>query len=215
MILEKQRKRVIEIALEVEKLNLVPLTFGNFSLRDLETGYICITPSGMKYSNLLPADIVVMDINCNIIDGNRLPSIESFMHCLIYKKRLDVFGVVHTHSTYATAWACCNKNIPCILAESACIVGGPILCAPFAPGGSKELAELTVNTLSDSGSVLMEKHGLLSVGSNIENALANAIIVEESAKIAFIAKGIGEITELPSDLCSKLRNDTLKNYGQR
>ncbi|GAA0731720.1 class II aldolase/adducin family protein [Clostridium oceanicum] len=215
MLLEKQREKIIQIALEVQKLNLVALTFGNFSIRDIETGYVCVTPSGMKYEDLKTEDIVIMDTDCNIVDGSRKPSIEASMHCAVYRKRKDVFGIVHTHSVYATAWASCNKSIPCVLAETAAVVGGTIKCAPFKPMGSVELAEVTIEELGNSDAVLMERHGVLAVGNNIDVALANAIIVEESAKVAYFAKNIGEISELPKDVCLKLRNDVMEKYGQK
>lgn len=215
MLLEEQRRKVIEIALEVQKMKLVPLTFGNFSLKDAETSYVCITPSGMKYETLQPEDIVVMDKKCNIIDGKRKPSIEAPMHCAVYRKRDDVFGVVHTHSSYATAWACCNKAIPCILAETAALVGGPIKCAPFAPMGTVELAEVTAEGLGKADAVLMERHGALAVGPNIDAALVNAVILEETAKVAYFSKAIGEVEELPEEVYKRLREDTIAKYGQK
>lgn len=214
MLLEEQRKKVIEIALEVQRLNLVPLTFGNFSIRDAETGYVCVTPSGMKYEELKPEDIVVMDTNCNVVDGIRKPSIEAPMHCEAYRKRDDVFGVVHTHSPYATAWASCNKAIPCIIAETAAVVGGAIECAAFAPMGTVELAKVTVEGLGSKDAVLMERHGALAVGPNIDVALVNAIVIEETAKIAYFTKSIGEAIELPAEVCKRLREDTITKYGQ-
>ena len=126
MILENERKKIIQIALSVQKEKLVPLTFGNFSLRDPNTGFVCITPSGMPYEKLVPSDIVVIDLNGKIIDGNRKPSIETPLHTTIYKKRKDVNGVVHTHSTYVTAWSCINGGMPCITSEAANLVGGKV-----------------------------------------------------------------------------------------
>ncbi|MCH3965775.1 MAG: class II aldolase/adducin family protein [Clostridium sp.] len=214
MLLDIQRKKVIEIALEVQRQKLVALTFGNFSLRDNKTGYICVTPSGMKYEELLPEDIVVVDENCNIIDGKRKPSIEAGMHCAVYRRRSDVSGVVHTHSPWATAWACCNQEIPCLLAELAGLVGGPVRCAPYRPMGSKELAEVTAESLKNDDAILMEKHGALSVGTNIDIALNNAIVIEEAAKIAIGAKIIGTLSPLPEQVCKEARQSIIEKYGQ-
>ena len=132
MLLENERKKVSDIALKIKEENLIPLTFGNFSLRDPETGYVCITPSGMPYETLHPSDIVVVDLDCNTIDGERRPSIETPLHTSMYKKRSDVNGIVHTHSTFCTAWACRNEGMPCITSEAAELVGGQINLAPFS-----------------------------------------------------------------------------------
>lgn len=119
MILESERKRVIAAAVRASDEKLVPLTFGNFSVRDPQSGYICITPSGMPYHTLTPEDIVVVDTEGNVIDGKRRPSIETPLHTMVYRKRPDVFGIVHTHSTYLTAWSCLDGGMPCVTSEAA------------------------------------------------------------------------------------------------
>jgi L-ribulose-5-phosphate 4-epimerase len=159
MLLENQRAKVIKIALKAQQMGLMALTFGNFSLRDPETGYVCITPSGMPYEDLKPEDVVVVDVNGNNVDGKRKPSIETPMHTMVYRKRPDVFGVVHTHSVFASAWASCDVEFPLILAEVAALVGEPIETAPYRPMGTVELAEIVTDTLKDKHAVLMANHG--------------------------------------------------------
>lgn len=215
MILEETRKKVIEIALRAQKEKLIALTFGNFSIRDRETGYVCITPSGMNYDILTPEDIVVVDENAKIIDGKRKPSIETPMHCIVYRKRKDVFGIAHTHSTFATAWACCEEDIPCVVAEVGCVVGGPIKCSPYRPIGTLELGEAVVAYLGNTDAVLLGKHGALAVGPDIDTAFTNAVIVEEGAKVAYYAKGIGMLYPIPEEQCKELRTTTIEKYGQK
>lgn len=215
MLLLMQRQKVIEIALKAQRDRLIPLTMGNFSLRDEETGYICITPSGMDYSLLQPEDIVVVDIQGTIIDGNRKPSIETQLHCRTYAKRADVFGICHTHSTYATAWACCGKEIPVIVAELAGMIGGPVKCAPYAPMGTIELADIVAAHLYSQNAILMENHGMLAVGENIDKAFANAVIVEEGAKITLYSMQIGGMKTIADQECKDLKRKTLENYGQK
>ncbi|GAA0181537.1 class II aldolase/adducin family protein [Clostridium sediminicola] len=214
MMLEEQRKKVIEIALAVQKEKLVPLTFGNFSLKNEETGYVCITPSGMLYETLKPEDIVVLDVNCNKIDGERKPSIEAPLHCAAYRKRSDIGGIVHTHSTYCTAWACAGIEMPCVTAEAAALVGGKIKCAPFKPMGTVDLAEVTTDWLGEDSVVLMEKHGAFAVGQNIDQAFVNAVIVEESAKVTYVASQIADLKPIDEEMCKFLQKDTAENYGQ-
>ena len=215
MLLENERKKVIEIALKIKAEKLIPLTFGNFSLRDPETGYICITPSGMPYDTLHPSDIVVVDVDNNIIDGERKPSIETPLHTSMYKKRPDVNGVVHTHSTYCTAWACRDGGMPCITSEAAELVGGKVNLASFVPPGSKELAEVTSEAIGQDKAVLMENHGVICVDETIDKAFNDAIIVEESAKVAYIAYQMGEVNTLEDQMIKFLKEDADQNYGQK
>ena len=214
MLLQDLRMKLIQIALRAQRENLIPLTFGNFSIRDKETGYICITPSGMEYSLLVPEDIVVVDSDCNIIDGKRKPSIEVAMHCMTFRERPDVFGIAHTHSTFATAWASCCEDIPAVVAEVAALVGSSISCAPYRPMGTIELAQVVVDYLKDKYAVLLANHGLLAVGPSIEVAYANAVIVEEGAKVAFYGKQIGIIKYIPDEECMNLRRIAMEKSGQ-
>ncbi|AND85617.1 class II aldolase/adducin family protein [Clostridium tyrobutyricum] len=214
MLLEDNRKKVIEIALKVQEKELVTLTFGNFSIRDKETDYICITPSGINYEDLKPEDIVVANLHGEVIDGNKKPSTEILMHCAIYKKRQDVFGIIHTHSTMATSWACCGMDIPCISSELSSLIGGPIRCAPYKTQETRELGEVAAATLKDSNAILLKNHGTISVGKDINEAFINSIIVEESAKKAFYAKQIGVLSIISEDECNLIKKNVKKKYGQ-
>jgi L-ribulose-5-phosphate 4-epimerase len=215
LLLQKEREQLIKYALKAQKMGLIALTFGNFSLRDKETGYICITPSGMDYEDLDPSDIIVMDENGNIIEGSRKPSVETPMHTMVYRKRKDVFSVVHTHSVFATAWASCNIKFPVIVAELAALVGEPVKTAPYRRMATAELAEAVTDTLEDGHAVLMSNHGLLTVGPDLKTAFANAVIVEEGAKITFYAKMMGQLKEIDDEECKVLRKWTIERYGQK
>lgn len=215
MLLQEQRQKVIEIALKAQGDKLIPLTMGNFSIRDKESGHVCITPSGMEYSLLRPEDIVVVDLYGNIVDGQRKPSIETHLHCRTYAKRPDVLGICHTHSAYATAWACCGKEIPVIVAELAGMIGGPVKCAPYAPMGTMELAETVALHIGMQNAILMENHGMLAVGETIDKAYANAVIVEEAAKITLFALQIGGMKTITEQECKELNRQTIENYGQK
>lgn len=215
MLLENERKKVIEIALKIKAEKLIPLTFGNFSLRDPETGYVCITPSGMPYDTLHPSDIVVTDVNGTIIDGERRPSIELSLHTSIYRSREDVFGIVHTHSAFCTAWACRDGGIPCITSEVAELVGSQVKCAPFAPPGSEELAKVTSQTLGNDRAVLMGNHGVICADASIDKAFNDALIVEQGAKVAFYAFQMGNVNTLDDQMIKYLEEDAKENYGQK
>lgn len=215
MILFEQRKKVIEIAQKAQDMGLIILTTGNFSLRDRDTGYVCLTPSGMNYRELEPADIPVVDLDGNIIEGIRRPSIESPMHREVYRKRADVFGVCHTHSPYATAWASVDEEFPLVLAELAAMLGGPLKTAPYRTAGTPELAETVTMTLGEQNAVLMGNHGLLAAGADIDKAFANAFLVEEAAKVAYYAKGIGQVRKISEKEAVELKEWLNNIYGQR
>lgn len=215
MLLKELREKVIEIALKAQKEKLIPLTMGNFSGRDRETGLICITPSGMEYDELKASDILVVDLDGNVTEGEWKPSIELPLHCAVYKRRADVFGISHTHSTFATAWACCAESIPAVVAELAALTGGPVECAPYKTMGSFELAETSAEYLRDRDAILLANHGLLAVGPDIETAFSYSVIVEEGAKVAYYARQIGNLRTIPEDECKVLRKITLEKYGQR
>jgi L-ribulose-5-phosphate 4-epimerase len=215
MVLEGLRQRVIDVALKAQREKLIPLTMGNFSARDKVTGYICITPSGMEYEKLTTSDIVIMNVDGNVVEGRRKPSIEAPLHCAVYRRRGDVFGVSHTHSVFATAWAACNESIPVVVAELAALIGGPVECAIYKPMGSLELAETAALRLKDRHAILLANHGVLAVGHDIEASFANAVVVEEGAKIAFYARQIGVMRLIPEEECKSLRKNTLEKYGQK
>jgi L-ribulose-5-phosphate 4-epimerase len=215
MLLQERREELIAVAQQIQKDKLVPLTFGNFSLRDFETGYICITPSGMLYDQLKPEDIVVVDVDGKHVDGDRLPSIEKDLHCAVFRKRPEIGAVVHTHSTFVTTWACCNKAIPTIVAEVAALVKGKIKCAPYALCGSQELAAVTAEYLKEDDAILMANHGVLVVGDSIQRAYVNAVIVEEGAKVAFYAEQLGGMYVFTPEECETERLSANAGYGQR
>ena len=215
MLVEELRMKVLETAQRAHTEKLVPLTFGNFSARDEKTGYVCITPSGMPYMTLKPEDIVVVDVDGNIVDGARKPSIETPLHTLIYKKRTDVFGVVHTHSTFLTAWACLDGGMPCITSEAASLVGGGLKTAPFAVQGTLELAKVTSDALGNEKAVLMANHGAVFADKNIDAAYNDAYVMEESAKVAYLAYTLGKPNLLSDQLMKTLQKKTDEEYGQK
>ncbi len=190
------KNEVIFWAQKAENLGLVVPTTGNFSLRDKETGYIFVTPHGIFREFLKPDDIVVLDINGNKIEGKNRPSYETPVHLEVYKNREDVFGIAHTHSPYACCFAVLNRTIPLIHIETFFSVGGNIPVVDFAPPGSKELAKKTLEKLSNRSAVLLENHGVLTIGSSLSYAVLIAILVEETAKIYHRALRIGKPKEL-------------------
>ncbi len=213
-MLSEQRLQVVKTAQKAQKMGLLPLTFGNLSLRDVETGYICITPSGLEYSEMEPEDILVIDVAGKIIEGKRKPSTETPLHCRAYQERADIYGVCHTHSTFATAWASSANQLPVVVAELAALVGGTVETAPYRPMGTPELAEVVVAALGNKHAVLMANHGVLTVGYDLNTAFANAVVIEEGARVAYYVYNIGGGNIIPEDECQRLREWVLRRYGQ-
>jgi len=183
------KKRIINSALQAEKDGLCRHKSGNFSICARDGKFILITPSGIDKSLLEIDDIVVTDFDGNIITNpnNRKASMELSMHMAIYKERPDVNAVVHTHSTYATAFAVKGAKIPPVVTE-AIFYGENVEVAEFARSGSIQLAENVVKQIKKADVCLLKNHGVITVSDTIEDALLKASYVEHVAKIDILSK---------------------------
>ncbi|MCA9961365.1 MAG: class II aldolase/adducin family protein, partial [Anaerolineales bacterium] len=146
-MLEELRRIVCDLHAELPKNNLVAWTSGNVSARDLETNLVVIKPSGIKFPDLMPENMVVVDINGRIVEGNYKASSDTASHCYIYRQMPQVNGIVHTHSRYATAFATHGRSIPCITTAMGDEFGGDIPCGGFALIGGEEIGQVVVETL--------------------------------------------------------------------
>ncbi len=210
---EDIKREVYETAKKIYDSNLVTGTWGNVSCR-INQELCVITPSGMDYNSLTPADMVILDKNGQIVAGKYRPSIESSMHIKIYQNRLDVNGIVHVHSPYATAFAVANQSIPVILEETAQVIGHPIPVAKYAICGSEALAQEVIQCLNNrENAVLLANHGLVGLGTNLENALRVCFIAEKTAMIAIHASKLGQLNSLSEEDTEQL-HEGFKYYGQ-
>ena len=217
MILEKLRNEVCELHQELPDNHLVAWTSGNISGRDPETGLVVIKPSGIKFRDLRPSNMVVVDLDGKLVEGDYKPSSDTASHCYIYRQRPDVFGVVHTHSRYATAFAAVGKPIPCVLTAIADEFGGDIPCGGFALIGGEEIGQVVVSTLANSNSpgVLLQNHGVFTVGANAEAAVKAAVMVEDNAAIVWTALQLGQPIPMAHDDIAKLHHRYSYVYGQK
>ena len=214
-MLEALREHVWKLHLELPKNGLVTWTGGNVSGRDPETGYVVIKPSGVKYEDLRPEHLVVLDTNGKRIEGDLKPSSDATSHLYIYRHRPDVNGIVHTHSPYATAFAALGKPIPVYLTAIADEFGGPIPCGGFALIGGEQIGQVVIESIGDSPAVLLKNHGVFTVGKNAEAAVKAAVMVEDVARTAWIALQLGQPDEIPAEDVAKLRQRYQHEYGQR
>jgi L-ribulose-5-phosphate 4-epimerase len=170
-MLETLREQLYQLHLELPKNNLVAWTGGNVSARDPESGYVLIKPSGLRYEQMRPEHMVIVDLDGKIIEGNLKPSSDTASHLYIYRRRSDVGGIVHTHSAYATAFAAVNKPIPVYLTAQADEFGGPIPCGGFALIGGEQIGKVVVESIGNSPAILLKNHGVFTIGKDAESAV--------------------------------------------
>ncbi len=215
-MLEELRQLVCELHAELPNNHLVAWTSGNISARDPETNLVVIKPSGIKFPDLTPENMVVVTIDGEIVEGNYKASSDTASHCYIYRHMPQVNGIVHTHSRYATAFATHGRSIPCITTAMSDEFGGDIPCGGFALIGGEEIGQVVVETLQGSRSpaCLLQSHGVFTVGPTAEKAVKAAVMTEDNAAIAWASLLMGDpLTIAPSDI-DKLYDRYQNVYGQ-
>ena len=213
-MLKKLKEEIFHLHMELPKNNLVVWTGGNISARDPETGLVVIKPSGVKYEDLTPNVMVVVDINGKIVEGELKPSSDTASHLYIYRNRPDLNGVVHTHSRYATAFAALGRSIPVYLTAQADEFGCEIPCAGFALIGGEEIGQQVVEHAGSSTAVLLKNHGVFTIGKNAESAVKSAIMVEDIAATVWLALQMGIPDEISQENVEKLHYRYSNIYGQ-
>ena len=209
------RETVCELHAELVRNNLVAWTSGNVSARLPGSDLIVIKPSGVSYDDLRPESMVVCDLDGKP-QGGLSPSSDTATHAYIYRHMPEVGGVVHTHSTYATAWAALGEPIPCVITAMADEFGGEIPVGPFALIGSDEIGRGVVATLSGhrSPAVLMRSHGVFTIGPTVRDAVKAAIMCEDVARTVHAARLLGHPEPLPQDQVDALHKRYKEHYGQ-
>jgi L-ribulose-5-phosphate 4-epimerase len=197
--------------------NLVAWTSGNVSARVPGADLMVIKPSGIAYADLTPAAMVLCDLDGNPVEDGYSPSSDTATHAYVYRHMPEVGGVVHTHSSYATAWAARGEAIPCVITAMADEFGGEIPLGPFALIGSDEIGRGIVGTLAGhrSPAVLMRSHGVFTVGRTGRDAVKAAVMCEDVAKTVQLARAFGDLPALPADQVDALYKRYTEEYGQR
>ncbi len=213
--IEKARAEVLEAGRGMLEKGLVTATWGNISCRVEGEEKIAITPSGMEYDKLTEDDIVVLDMQGDVILGDRRPSIELPFHLHLYKNREDISAIVHTHSVYATSIACAHKHISPIVEELVQMVGGDVRVAKYALPGSQQLAENVLAALRDRYAVLLANHGMVGTADNLREALKICEIVEKAAKITVLCSMVGQPVPISFENVQIMRESYTNDYGQK
>ena len=211
----KVRQEVIETGKLMKSSSLVVGTWGNISARVHGEELMAITPSGVDYDEITVNGIVIMDFNGNIIDGDLKPSIEYGLHSEIYKARKDVNAIMHTHSTYSTAFAIARKPIPAAAEDLVQIVGGDVRVGEYCLPGSEELGREVVKSLEGRNATILANHGCLAAGKDLHEALKIVNVVEKSAQAAIYAQLLGGVVALSQEDIDFMRDFYLNKYGQR
>jgi L-ribulose-5-phosphate 4-epimerase len=209
------RQQVWAMNLELPKQGLVTWTGGNVSGRDPDTGYVVIKPSGVRYEELTPESLVVLDLAGTVIEGSFRPSVDTATHLYVYRHRSDVGGVVHTHSPYATSFALLGQSIPVYLTAMADEFGTEIPIGAYCQIGDEQIGQEIVRSIGDSPAILIKSHGVFTVGKNAEAAVKAAVMTEDVAKTVHLAVLRGRPEPLPSDEVARLHRVYVEHYGQR
>jgi L-ribulose-5-phosphate 4-epimerase len=210
------RVEVARLHAELPRYQLVVWTAGNVSARVPGHDLLVIKPSGVGYDELTPEAMVVTDFDGQLVDGDRSPSSDTAAHAYVYKHMPNVGGVVHTHSTYATAWAARGEAIPCVLTMMGDEFGGEIPIGPFALIGDDSIGRGIVETLrrSRSPAVLMQNHGPFTIGPTAEAAVKAAVMCEEVARTVHISRQLGEPLAIAQSDIDSLYDRYQNVYGQ-
>lgn len=215
MRMERERALLAEYGRKMSSAGLSHGTAGNLSIRDGETGLIAITPSGVQYFDIHPEDIVIMDMEGNVVEGNRKPSSEYGLHAGFYRANEDkgCGAVVHTHSTYATTLACMGEPIRAVHYAIAGAGTHEIPLCEYATFGTPELAKKAVAACNGGRAVLLANHGLVAFGPNLEKAFNLASNLENLAQIQWQCLCTGRMNVLTKEQIDQvlIRYQT---YGQ-
>ena len=213
-MLEALRDQVWKLHLELPRNGLVTWTGGNVSARDPESGHVVIKPSGVRYEDLRPEHLVIVDLDGRPVEGDLNPSSDTASHLYIYRHRADINGVVHTHSPYATAFAAVGQPIPVYLTAIADEFGGPIPCGGFALIGGEEIGQIVVESIGGSPAVLLKNHGVFAIGKTAEAAVKAAVMTEDAARTVWLALQLGQPGEISPPDVARLHNRYKHVYGQ-
>jgi L-ribulose-5-phosphate 4-epimerase len=214
------RAEVAALHAELVRYGLVVWTGGNVSGRVPGADLFVIKPSGVSYDDLAPENMILCDLDGNVIPGTpgseRAPSSDTAAHAYVYRNMPEVGGVVHTHSTYAVAWAARGEEIPCVITAMADEFGGPIPVGPFAIIGDDSIGRGIVETLTShrSRAVLMQNHGPFTIGATAKDAVKAAVMLEDVARTVQIAREGGELIPIPQESIDALYDRYQNVYGQ-
>lgn len=212
----KNKKLIVESGKRMAGSGLTVETWGNISFRDPETQLVYLTPSAMLYDTITEEDVVVCDLEGNVVEGTRKPTIEKDLHLSVYRERKEVNAIIHTHPMYSMVYAAQGKDIPLIIDEAAQVLGDVCRCAQYGLPGSDELAANCVKALGEkANSCLLHSHGAVCVGENMEGAFKVAKVLEVTAQIYYMIQSAGgQPVGISEENIASMQDFVKNSYGQ-
>lgn len=231
-VLEQLKEEVFQANLDLPKYGLVKYTWGNASAIDRETGLFVIKPSGVDYEMMKPSDMVVVDLEGNVVEGEMRPSSDTATHAVLYKHYEEIGGIVHTHSTWATIWAQAGLDVPAMGTTHADTFYGSVPCARHLTqeeidrGYEVETGKVIIETFEERGldilavpGVLLHGHGPFTWGNDAKSAVLNSVVLDEVAKMNLFTRELNHFAqELPQRILDKhyfRKHGKYAYYGQK
>jgi len=213
MRFEKEREEVRQAGIKLDRYGLIALSGGNVSVR-LPSGEFLVTPSGMIYEDMVPADVLVLSQDGTVIDGTRTPSVDTEALLYIFQKMPHINAVVHTHQPYATAVGLIADELPCIVTTLPNATKGAVKVCPFSSAASIDMGIQTVENCGDTLAVILKHHGVMALGTSLKQALYSCIYLEEAAKTFIFARSVTDKVAVLSDEQVQQAVEVFRHYGQ-
>lgn len=212
-MLEKEKTEIIAAGIKLDRYGLISLSGGNVSVWvDQET--LLVTPSGMMYEEMVPADVLVMNSDGKVIEGARRPSVDTIAIRYIFQQIPEVNAVIHTHQPYATGIGLVVDRIDCDVTTLANTAKGPVNVAPYSSAASIDMGYAVVDHIGDQLAVVLKNHGVVTIGKNLKEALYAAVYLEEAAKTLYVAHSYGGDIAKLNDEQIRTAVEVFKDYGQ-
>ena len=208
---ESERQQIIDVGIALDRYRLISLSGGNASMRI--GGHILVTPSGMSYETLVPADVVVMDPKGTVIEGERRPSVDTVALLHIYNNMPGVNAVIHTHQPYATAIGLVLDELPAFCTTLVNATLGAVKVAPYSSAASLDMGVKTVENIGDTRAVILRNHGVVTVGPTLKDALYAAVYLEDAARSYSVARSMGTPRLLTKEQVEEAV-ESFRHYGQ-
>jgi L-ribulose-5-phosphate 4-epimerase len=208
---ESERQEIIEAGIMLDRYRLISLSGGNVSVRI--GGHVLVTPSGMAYHGLAPSDVVVVDLDGNVVEGERRASVDTVALLHIYRRMPGVNAIVHTHQPYATAVGLVMDELPAFCTTLVNATRGSVRVAPYSSAASLDMGVKTVEHIGDRRAVILRNHGVVAVGPTLKDALYAAVYLEDACRAYLAARALGE-PRLLTDAEVAEAVEVFQHYGQ-
>lgn len=212
-MLIEEKKKLIDTGIKLDRYGLVALSGGNVTAR-MPDGKILVTPSGMIYEDMEPEDVLVMDLEGNVLEGERKPSVDVRALLYILRHKPEVNAVIHTHQPYATGVGLVTDELPCNLTTLANAARGAVKVCPYSSAASMQMGIEVVEHIGDKLAVILKHHGVISVGRSLTQALYACVYLEEAAKTYSIAYGMDHQVPLLTREQVDRAVEVFRYYGQ-